>query len=491
MTEIANTITERNPNQQPVGLGTLFFAELWERFGFYCIQSLLVLYLSKVFLFSDSQSYILFSAFSALIYATPVIGGYIADKYFGFRRSIILGGVLYFIGYTLLSVPNNPYFYLALSFIIWGNGFFKSNVSSLLGTLYTENDPRRDSGFTLFYMGINIGSFSSPIICTYLATKFGWNYGFGAAGLGMLICIANCLFGFRSLGKYGRSPSKELHTKIILGISLKYYIYVAVLLAIFITSYLMHFDQVVNIALIIFSAATILFLFYLTFKYDDVTRKKLVALLILIMFSIFFWAFYMQTFLSITLFIDRNVDRHILGYLIPTAMYQSINPFFIIALSPILAQVWLALGRSRFNLSTPMKFAIGLLFIGAGFLSLTLGIHLATLGMMATGWMVFAFFMQTLGELSLSPIGLSAVTKFAPPELTGMLMGVWFLSLAGAFAIAGRIATLTSLPLYVNSTLVSAKLYGSNFLHFGICALAFGLMLSLLTPKLKRMMLED
>ncbi len=476
--------------KQPSGLKVLFFAELWERFGFYTIQSLLVLYLVKVFLFSDTKAYGLFSAFSALIYTTPVIGGYLADKFLGYRAAIILGAVLYIVGYFLLGIPHNPFFYEALAFLIWGNGFFKSSVSSFLGTLYHENDIRRDSGFTIFYMGINIGSFLAPIVCTAIALRFGWNYGFATAGLGMVIGLINCLWGFKQhFHENGFPPhSQILSKKFFYKFSNLHVFMVALILALILTSYLMNFQNLVNYGLIVFSILTMLFILLKSFAYKGQQRQKLWALIILIIFSIVFWSLYMQTFLSITLFINRNVDRHFFDWMIPTAMFQSINPFFIIVLSPLFAKLWIVLGKKKKDFSAPTKFALGIFFIGLGFLGLGTSIEFGShAGIISSIFVIGLFFLQTCGELSLSPVGLSAVTQLAPKDLTGMLMGVWFLALAAAYAVAGKIADLTAIPEKIDTSIHSAQIYAHNFLVFGLLAIVSALVLFLLVPFLKRM----
>lgn len=485
------TINTTQPTKQPIGLPVLFFAELWERFGFYTMQALLVLYLVKVFLLSDDKAYGLFSAFSALVYATPVIGGYIADKFLGFRKAIFLGAILYIMGYFLLGLPKNPHFYLAMSLLIWGNGFFKSSVSSFLGTFYKDNDIRRDSGFTMFYMGINIGSFLGTFCSPLIANYFGWNYAFAAPGFGMIIGAFACLYG---CNKYfpdkGLPPARSAINKLIFSkFTYEHGFLVVLLFLIGLCAFALHYETVVTYALIVFSVLTICYIFIISFFYQPQQRKKLWALIILIVFSIAFWALYLQTFMSLTLFIERNVDRHFFGWTILTAMYQAINPFFIIILSPLFAMFWLRLGKKKTNPSFPIKFVLGILFIGIGFLTLSLNINLASkTGIVASIWVVLMLFLQTCGELSLSPVGLSAVTSLSPPNLSGMLMGVWFLALAAAYAIAGKIADLTAIPQqHLNVAVDSAKIYGHNFLYFGIFAIIAALLLLVCTPFLNRM----
>jgi len=470
--------------KQPAGLKVLFFAELWERFGFYAIQALMVLYLTQKLLWTDKPAYELYSAFSALIYATPIIGGYLADRLLGYRQAIVIGTVLYIIGYFAMGSHNAVIFNLALAALICGNGFFKANVSTLLGKLYEQNDLRRDSGFTWFYMGINIGSFLAPLICTYIAVNYGWHYAFMTAGVGMLICLATCLFGFKSLGNIGLPPVKmNFLSHLVFYILLAGGLYgIAVLLK---------HDKMVTDALIILAVIAFSVLLVSAFFEDKFQRHKLIALVLLMVFSILFWALYFQTFSSLTLFTERNVNREIFHHIIPTGMFQSVNPFFIIAISPFLAALWLKLNKSnsRFNPSTPMKFAFGLILVGLGFLTLTFAMKLSGIvGLIAMSWLVFNYFLQTLGELSLSPTGLSAVTALAPPRLTGLVMGLWFLSFSAAFAVGGKFADLTAIPKGQVIPSITGPIYYENFLHFGLASVGAGIVLVLLTPYLRKLM---
>jgi POT family proton-dependent oligopeptide transporter len=470
--------------KHPPGLPVLFFAELWERFGFYCVQALLVLYLTQKLMWGDKQAYDMFSAFSALIYATPVIGGYLADRLLGYRRAILVGTGLYILGYFGLGSLHPAIFNLALACLIAGNGFFKPNVSSLLGQLYNDPDPRRESGFTLFYMGINIGSFLAPLVCTYIAVNYGWHYGFASAGVGMLICLAICVGGFHRLGDIGKAP-------IALKAQHKLLFYPLLFIGLIAISQLLHHDTMVNNILIGFGVVTYAILIGIAFFEQAEQRSRLIALIILMVFSVIFWALYVQTFSSLTLFTERNIDRNLLGTIVPTGMFSSINPFFIIILSPLLAVLWLRLNhrRSSWNPSVPMKFALALILMGAGFLALVVGIKFAgPTGLVCMCWLILNYFLQTIGELVLSPIGLSAVTTLSPPRIVGMMMGVWFLSSSAAYAIGGKIADLTALPSAIaNNPLLSAPVYETNFYRFGIASVVIGIAMIFLVPKLRRM----
>lgn len=487
-TDLLETAKDNLDRKQPRGLHNLFFVELWERFGFYCVQALLVLFLIKSFHFKDTQAYDLFSAASALMYATPVIGGYLADKILGYRRSVLFGGILFAIGYALLATTNPKLFYLALALIICGNGFFKSCVSSLLGTLYHDNDPRRDSGFTLFYMGINLGSFISPIICTWLAEQYGWGAGFSAASVGMIICIITILYGFKIFGTRGLPPA-DIEKRRYFGLSPQTLVIFGVVATLGLFTLLVHHSHLVDQGFNLFSIITFIAIICISFRYQREQRNKMLALITLMFFSVLFWAVYTQIFTSLTLFTDQIVNRHFMNWTVPTAMFQSVNPFFIIALSPLLAILWLRTSGTRWELSAPGKFALAMLLISAAFLVLPLGIQLAAKnGLVSMTWLNLNYFLLTCGELCLSPIGLSIVTTLAPAELTGMMMGVWFLCIADAYALGGYLADLTSVPSNITDPVTISHIYGHVYTKLGLATLLLSLILMTLTPKLKRMM---
>lgn len=476
-----------NTLKQPAGLPILFSAEMWERFGFYCIQSLLVLYLTQKVHWSDSHAYSLFSAFSALIYATPIIGGFLADKYLGYRQSIILGALLYIFGYFGLGFfsPESPLFNSALAALICGNGFFKPNVSSLLGKLYDDNDPRRESGFTWFYMGINLGSFSGPLVCTAIAANVSWHLAFASAGFGMIISLIICLMGFRKLENKGLAPvQNSLGKKTLFGLLLIGFIYL--------TGQLLSYDKLVGNGLIVLeSCAFVFLLFYALAEKNKQQRNRLTALIILMVFSILFWALFVQMFSSFTLFTQRNLDRVIFGHEIPAGMFASIEPLFIILFAPVLAILWKKLSQihAPFNPSVSMKFALALISTGIAFLSLCAGIKwVGITHLVPMGFLVWGYFLLTVGELLLSPIGLSAVTALAPPKLTGMIMGVWFLSLSAAYAIGGKLAELTAMPKGLILPAETGPVYFANFLHVGSVTVLIGVLLAFLSPMLARMM---
>ncbi len=476
--------------RQPPGLYVLFFTELWERYGFYSVQALLILFLTKQFLFSDEHAYGIFGAYGAMIYATPVIGGYLADRLLGFRRAIFLGGTLFILGYALLAIHGEgPWFYVALAFLICGNGFFKSNISSFLGTLYTENDIRRDSGFTLFYMGINLGSFAAMLFGAYIAEQFGWSTAFGIAAIGMALGMCGFAYGQKYIGHHGGPPNPErLRQRGFLSLRVEMWLYLALILSVALISSLLTFTTAVRWGLLGFGIATVAYVLIVSLHLERHLYQRLIALLILMIFSVIFWALYFQVFSSFMLFIDRAVNHHIFGLTIPTAAFGSTIPIVIILFSPFLSWFWLSLAKRGLRISAPIKFALGIFQLSLGFLIITWAVHIhSETAQIAGAWMILVFFIQTLGELCLSPIGLSVVTLLAPPKLTGMMMGVWFLSLAAGNALAGWLANFTAIPATITNPQQISLYYADIYQTFGLCGIASAGLLVLLSPILNRM----
>lgn len=480
------TNSEISTLKQPRGLYNLFFVEMWERYGFYSVQLLFALYLTKVCHFSDCQAYDLFSAYSALIYATPVIGGYLADKYIGFRHAIFLGGFLYLIGYILLAFGNHNQFFIALALLISGNGFFKSCVSSLLGTLYSDNDPRRDSGFTIFYMGINFGSAFAPLITTYLSTNYGWSYGFASAGIGMIIAIITFYFGLKSLDRHGLPPNNnEFAKKKFFGINATYILYFSVIVFIALISLLIQHSKLVDRVFELFSILVIALVIGITLRQKPEQRSKMLVMITLIIFSMIFWALYAQFYSTYALFIDRVVDRHIFQWTIPTGYILSLEGFLIILFSPILAFIWLKLAAARHNPSSPFKFSLGLILIGISFLTISLSVLFAnSSGLTNIWWVIFSFVLLVFGELFLSPTGLSMITTLTPPKYTGMMMGVWFLSISAGFSIGDFIEDKMNVPKQITDIHVISHIYSHGFWILGWSAIVIGGVLLAFSPKL-------
>jgi POT family proton-dependent oligopeptide transporter len=473
---------------QPKGLSSLFFTELWERFGFYTIQTILVLYMSRKMGLSDERTFLLYGAFSSMIYLTPVIGGYLADRFMGFRQAIVLGGFLFVLGYAVMSIPSPQTLFLGMSIVIIANGFFKPSVSSMVGELYTREDPRRDGGFTIFYMGINIGSLIPPLFAGPLVDNYGWNWGFLVAALGLVIGMIVFLSSKKMLGRGGEVPAiSPLHHGSKQKALFYSFLGIGILAVIGILHFLFLFPATTDIVLIIVSIAILIAVLFYLFREKKEQRHKLLACLILILISIGFWAVYTQTFTSLMLFADRNMGKHWLGIPIDAEFTQFFNPFFILLLSPFLSRFWIWLDDRGKNPSTPAKFTYGLLFLALGFLFLSGGTKFFSVdGVSSPWWLIGSYFLQTIGELALSPIGLAMVTRLAPHHLVGMMMGVWFLTQSSAFAIGGVLATWSSTPKGAEP-IQTIGTYSNAFFYYGLLTLGLAAISYFLIPYVKNL----
>jgi POT family proton-dependent oligopeptide transporter len=444
---------------QPKELYILFFTEMWERFNYYGMRALLVLYMVyDLFVnksgFGDTQAYAIYAAYGSLVYATPYIGGIIADKYLGYKKSIIFGGILMAFGEFLMMVGTEFTFYIALATIIVGNGFFKPNISSIVGGLYDDDDPRRDGGFTIFYMGINLGAAIAPILTALVMDIFGFKYAFGLAGFGMVLGLITFIKGKANLGENGEPPSKEMLKEKVLGlISKEAAIYLFSIVTIPAFMLLMFYYDVMEWLFPSFGIFVLGTLLYNAIKLEKAERERLFVVIILILFSVMFWAFFEQAGSSLTLFTELNINRWVGSWQIPTPLFQSVNAFFIILLGPVFASMWIKLNRIGKEPSTPLKFAIGLIFIGLGFGSLVWGASFAVNGLVPLFFIILIYLLNTIGELSLSPVGLSMVTKLSPKKIVGMVMGSWMLAVAFAQFFGGMIAKYTSTDQFMERSI--------------------------------------
>ena len=375
----------------PKGLYLLFCVEMWERFSFYGMRALIVLYMIETLMYSAEKAGNIYGWYTGLVYLTPLIGGYIADRLLGQRRCISLGATLMIAGLFLLAFGPKTLFLLALFLMIIANGFFKSNISSVLGLLYGNDNDRKDSAFTIFYMGINLGAFFSPLVCGTLAVKYGYEYGFASAGVGMLIgLITYKFFENRYLGGCGLRPVAQASKDI---------------------------EAEENESK------------------DD--NKQLISLIILMLFTIPFWVCFEQAGSSLTLFAEYDTNRNLLGFEIPTGYFQSLNPLFIITLAPLMSLLWENLRKKSKEPSSVSKFSIALFLISLSFCVLAYAGHLSISGLVSPVWLVLGYFIMTIAELCLSPIGLSLVSKLAPRKFLSLTMGCWFLTSFIGNLIAG------------------------------------------------------
>ncbi len=427
----------------PRGLFVLFYAEMWERFSYYGMRALLILYLTKHWLFDDGKSNLIYGAYTSLVYITPVLGGWLADRYLGQRKAVLFGGILLAFGHGLMAVeghggPHDPtinVFWLALSFIIVGSGFLKANISVIVGQLYRLTDVRRDGAYTIFYMGVNVGAALGTILVGYLGETVGWGYGFGMAGIGMVCGLVIFVIGKPALRGKGESPDPALLGGRAMGIRLETLLYGVGVAAVVAIWALIQFQDVIGWLLLISGAALLLYVLVEAFRHDRETRDRLLAVLFLIALEPVFWGIYEQSGGSFNLFTDRFVDRG--G--VPTSLFQSINPIYIIILGPLFAWLWTALGKRGLEPSTPAKFGLGLVQVGLCFLALVWGAAISG-GVLVPVFLVFLlYFLQTTGELCLSPVGLSAMNRLAPRYMASLIMGAWFFATAGGEFVAGKI----------------------------------------------------
>lgn len=444
---------------QPKALSFLFLTEMWERFGFYVVQGLLVLYMSQYFGFSDDASYTILGIFTALVYISPLAGGYLASKLLGYQTAIIWGGLLLVLGYALLALPNAAlFFYPALSVIIIGNGLLKPNISSLLGLQYKKNDARRDAGFTIFYIGINVGAILAGFSSGYIKNYFGWHLCFALASLGLLIGLATFYYGLNYLkrAQHQLRPSRKL----------KYQLFILLGLSILAAIVLFHIHTLADWLLPCVGILLVLGLVMLTFKQTASYRSSMLILIILILASVAFWALLFQIFYSANLFVDRLVNKNIFGFHLSTTVFYASEGVFIILLGPLFAKMWRKLSEQQKNPRPLSKFILGIFFAGLGFLLLSISTHFPNLdGLIMPYWVFISYLLITIGELLLSPIGLSAITALSPPHLTGFMMGVWFVATGFGGIFAGWIAKFASIPTNTISTAHKLLIYQHAFLN--------------------------
>ena len=477
----------------PAGLFVCFLTEMWERFSYYGMRALLIFYLTKHWEFSDASSYLIYGAYTSLVYIMPVFGGMLADQVLGSKKAVTYGAILLVLGHTGMTVESEiQIFYLSLALIISGVGFLKPNISTLVGALYEEGDPRRDSGFTIFYMGINIGAFSATLLCGYLGETYGWAYGFGAAGIGMLFGLVIFLFGQPYLQGLAGPPS-DLYKEKNFGISNENWAYISGIFMVLVSWFLVQNQQLVGSLLGGFGLICIGgWLLYTLLKCPPIERDRLIVVGVLILFSLMFWALFEQAGSSLNILTDRGVDRSLLGWTVPASMFQSLNALFIFTLAPFFAMLWIALAKRNMEPSTPLKFGIGIIFVGLGFLVLVAGMESSDGVQTAVIWIILIYLLHTLGELCLSPVGLSSVTKLSPQRIVGVMMGMWFFASAAGNYVAGLIAKATSSNSMsaVNETfdLAQKASFIEVYTNVGLMAVGCGIVLALITPILKRLM---
>lgn len=441
----------------PRGLATLFFTEMWERFSYYGMRALLLLFMveeaSKGGLgFDVREGSAIYGLYTMFVYLLALPGGWLADKYFGLRKSIYYGGIIIAAGHFSMAIPTMETFFFGLFLIIVGTGLLKPNVSSVVGGLYSKDEPaRRDAGYSIYYMGINIGAFIAPLITGWLGEGFSWHYGFGAAGIGMVIGVLQYKLTEKHLGEVGLIPestgSEEGDAKRRSGITKGLYVLgglVTVLLILLFTRTIV-IDPVSFASYssyIILGAVLSYFIYIFTVeKLGPDEKKKVGAIAVLFLFSSVFWSGFEQAGSSLNLFAYDYTDRFIGSWEMPASWLQSVNPIFIILLSPVFGWLWIVLAKKQLEPATPIKFSFGIILLGLGFGIMAIASDYVVQGdLVLPTWLIFTYFFHTAGELSFSPIGMSAVTKLAPKKLVGQMMGIWFMSVALGNLIAGLVA---------------------------------------------------
>ncbi|MFN3864698.1 MAG: peptide MFS transporter [Erythrobacter sp.] len=425
----------------PKGLYMLFFAEMWERFSYYGMRAILIFYLTQHWLFSDGKSNLIYGAYASLVYITPVLGGWLADRYLGQRKAVLFGGLLLAVGHSLMAVegtggqddPTINVFWAALAFIIVGSGFLKANISVMVGQLYKMTDTRRDGAYTIFYMGINVGAALGTILVAYLGQTLGWGFGFGLAGIGMLLGLVVFVLGKGALNGAGEAPRP-------LGKRLEYSLYGIGFAAVAVIWALVQYQDVIQNLLTISGVALLGYVLLESFKLEKEPRERMFAILFLISLNPLFWGLFEQAGGSMNLFTDRFVDRA--G--VPAGIFQSINPIYIILLAPVFAGLWQWLGNKGREPSAPAKFGLALAQMGFANLVLVWGAEAYGVAAMTPVILVFAYyFFATTAELCLSPVGLSAMNRLAPRHLASLIMGAWFYMTAVGNFVAGKIGEAT------------------------------------------------
>jgi POT family proton-dependent oligopeptide transporter len=482
----------------PKGLMTLFFSEMWERFCYYGMRVLLTLYLVKSLMNGDAEAALIYGAYTGLVYAAPILGGKMADKYLGYRNAVMLGAVLMAIGEFLILGGTQEFLLIGMGALIIGNGYFKANISTIVGKLYEDGDPRRDSGFTIFYIGINIGALLATTVVAYIGETYGFKYGFGLAGIGMLLGLFIFWFGRKN---YSAAPGlgfTEEGKKKIAGPMNKAHLVSILSLILIPVAYFLIMQNTwmdyILLGLFIFIAVVLIKAGITADAVDKVKvwRDRMIALLIFMIINVAFWACFEQAGTSLTLFADRNVDRMVMGWEMPASMTQFFNPFFIIVFGSIFSVMWVKLAAKGRNPSIPMKFALGIFQLALGFLITKVGLQFVNESyQVPLLTLLFLYLLHTTGELFLSPIGLSMVTKLSPKNIAGTAMGAWFLSFAIANYVGGKIASLTGGHGEDGVALTAAEgldKYTTVFSNIGFVLIGIAILIALLNKPIKKLM---
>ena len=454
-----NSATQTSPPQagtttpaatgHPRGLYTLFFTEMWERFSYYGMRALLVLFMvDKVrggMGMDDKTATSIYGLYTAAVYLMSLPGGWLADRILGAQRAVWYGGIIIALGHFTLAIPRTETFYLGLVFVVIGSGILKPNMSAMVAELYPEGGARRDSGFTIFYMGVNLGAFIGPLVCSTLGEKINWHYGFGAAGVGMVLGLIQFRLSRRLLGSAGLQRGNDRLLNAVERVGLTGVIAVAVAVVGLSLAGVVKLNPLAlarGMTTVILGIGVLYFVsVFLLCGLNKVEKERVAVILVLFLASALFWSGFEQAGSSFNLFAERMTNRHWLGREIPAGWYQALGAIFIIMFAPVFASLWVRLARRNLEPSIPVKFAFGLLLLASGFLVMAAAAKIAAAGNQAAPtWLITTYLLHTFGELCLSPVGLSSVTKLAPRKLVGQMMGIWFLATSLGNLIAGLIA---------------------------------------------------
>ncbi len=492
------TAEDREVLGHPRGLITLFFTEMWERLSYYGMRALLVLFMTDQVVnggmaLTDAQATAIYGIYTAAVYLVALPGGWIADRLLGAQRTIFFGGIVIMCGHFTLAVPSVNTYFIGLILVVLGTGLLKPNVSAVVGELYAPNDPRRDSGFTIFYMGINVGALLGPFVCGTLgqSENFGWHWGFGTAGVGMLFGLMQFWMTRKYLGTAGLEPSSSGDAARDTAMRRKGWIAIAVFLGVLALFVALAMAGTIELDPVRLALRTTYIIVGLSVAYfawififgglDTAEKKRMVVIVALFIGTAMFWSGFEQSGSSFNIFADRYTLLELGPVTLLSTWFQSINPIFIIIFAPMFAWLWVALARRNLNPSTPFKFGIGLVLLGIGFLTM-----MAASQIVATGskvlptWLLFTYMFHTWGELCLSPVGLSATTRLAPKRYVGQMMGVWFMGTALGNVIAGLIAG----EFDPNNL----QAFPDRYLHIFLTSCGAGIIFLVLTKPLKKLM---
>lgn len=474
----------------PKQLWYLFFTEMWERFSFYGMRGMLTVFMVKQLFFTETDANLKYGAIQAFVYAFTFIGGLFADKILGFRKSLFWGGTLMIIGSFILAISPKELFFLGISFTVIGTGFFKPNISTMVGALYKEGDVRRDAGFGLFYTGINVGALLGGLLCVWIGKYYSWNVAFSLAGFVMILGLVTFIFTQRSLGGIGSSPlmhlsaSKRRLKELMVAIGS--------ILSIPLIIIMVQDTKYTDLFMFIIGPLTLVYLLYEMSKLSKSENKKLIAALFFIIFSIIFWAFFEQSGGSLSLFALYNLDDTLLGIdgIDPNVVNNTVNSIFVILFSALVGVLWVWMAKKKAEPNTMVKFGLGFLFLALAFYTFyATRFFVGEDGKVSLDIFTLAYLIITLGELCLSPIGLSIMTKLAPKKLWGVMMGMWFLASAYGQYVAGILgAGMVTVDEEKSSLSDKLDSYTDGYYQLAVYALIAGIVVIALSPLIKKLM---